>query len=89
MVNCTVHPAELGLVKDGAALGDPSQAEFLNELRPLEDLLLAAIVPAQNCQKIHHGFAEEALILEVAHRGGAMPTVQVGVHRSMESCLET
>ena len=38
-----------------------------------EDLLLGAVVPAQQGEKIDHGGSEEALRLELAHRGGAMP----------------
>ena len=40
----TVHPCELGLVKDGAALGDALQGKGLGQLVQWVDLLLTAVV---------------------------------------------
>lgn len=44
-----------------------------------EDLLLSAIIPAQQGQEIEHGLGQEALLTELAQAGGSMPLAQLAL----------
>mmetsp|Transcript_30628 Transcript_30628/g.99573 ORF Transcript_30628/g.99573 Transcript_30628/m.99573 type:complete len:549 (+) Transcript_30628:100-1746(+) len=68
-----VHPRELLLVKDGGALRDAVERKGAHELLRLVHLLLRAVVPPEEAEEVDHGGCEEALLLKVAHRGGAVP----------------
>mmetsp|Transcript_7884 Transcript_7884/g.19695 ORF Transcript_7884/g.19695 Transcript_7884/m.19695 type:complete len:603 (-) Transcript_7884:9-1817(-) len=74
-----VHPPQLDLVKHGGRLGDALQAELGRQLVLGKDLLLGAVVPAQQRQVVDHGGRQEALGLELAHAGGAVALGQLGL----------
>ena len=47
-----------------------------------EDLLLSAVIPAQEGEKIKHGLREEALVAELPQAGGPVPLAQLALVRS-------
>lgn len=61
------------LIEHRWALCDAVKAKLAAELVYSEDLLLSSIVPAQQGQEVDHGRGQEALVLELAHRGSTVP----------------
>mmetsp|Transcript_15232 Transcript_15232/g.43318 ORF Transcript_15232/g.43318 Transcript_15232/m.43318 type:complete len:397 (+) Transcript_15232:584-1774(+) len=79
-----VHPAQLCLVKHGTALRDPIERKLVAELLHREDLLLRAIVPSQETQKVDHRLAEIPFLLKVANRGRTVAFGKLGLVRGQD-----
>ena len=45
----------------------------------VENLLLCAVIPAQQGQEVEHGLRQEALLTELAGAGGSMPLAQLAL----------